>query len=273
VTRARLIVGKRSLGLYKHTRGVLAHLEAWASRVADRVHVNSDAVGEAVITQERVDCSKVVRLYNGVDTDHFVPETPEEHAGPVLCVVAHLRPCKGHGVLLRALPRILEEYPELSLRLVGDDRGMRSELERLAGELGIAEHVEFLGHLPDPRPAVGASDVVVQASLEEGFPNAVLEAMAMAKPIVATRVGGTAEAIEDGVSGLLVEAGSPEALAEAILKVLGDDSLRSSLACAARQRVEEAFTLDGVTEGLARLYEELLEPKSRDDGNAEVRLR
>ena len=255
---------------------MLARIESWASHRADRVHVNSDAVGHTARASEGLDVRKLARIYNGVDAERFSPQAPELDCsgraigeGPVLVVIANLHPYKGHAILLRAMPRVLEDHPHTRIILVGEDRGLGGDLARQAETLGVDRHVEFLGHRDDVREILSRADLVVQASLQEGFPNAVLEAMAMGKPIVATRVGGTPEAIEDGVSGLLVGAGDASALSLAILRLLGEPNLAESLAQQARQRVLEQFSLDRILDQLECLYVDVVWPETSRNGEGD----
>ena len=267
--RFHLVVSKRNLGLYKEWRPILAHVETWASRRADRVHVNSDAVGRAVLRTERIDPSRLVRIYNGVDTKRFAPRTSilddqnsNALGGPILAVIAHLHEYKGHETLLQAFPRVLSDWPGACLVLIGDDRGAKPGLVEVVEDLGIQGSVEFLGYQDDIRETLACANLVVHPSLQEGFPNAVLEAMAMGKPIVATCVGGTVEAIEHGVSGLLVKPEDPRALSDAILRVLDDPVLARSLGAAARHRAVDSFSIARILDRLEGLYDCLMQSRS-----------
>ena len=276
---AVLIVSKRNLGLYKAERKWLARGERWASRVADAVHVNSDAVGRAVLATEGIPPSRLLRIYNGVDTDKFCPGPHTTTAdlfatspGPTLVTVANLHPYKGYDVLLRAMPVVAAQYPGVLLLCVGDDRGEKSRLLGLAEELGIAGHVRFLGHQGDVAAILRQSDAAVHPSLQEGFSNAILEAMACAKPVVATRVGGTAEAVVDGVTGYLVEPGDPSALGQAILRVLDDPQHSAEMGIAGRVRVVEHFSIRHAVAELESTYRHLNEAR-RERFSAQERTR
>jgi glycosyltransferase involved in cell wall biosynthesis len=127
--------------------------------------------------------------------------------------------------------------------LVGDGR-FREALIAHARAAGIADRVRFSGGLADVRPALAAADVFVQASDEEGLPVAVLEAMAMGVPVVATDVGGTREAVNDGVTGLLVPARDAAALAAAVVRLMDDSGLAARFGTFGRKRVAEEFSSD-----------------------------
>jgi glycosyltransferase involved in cell wall biosynthesis len=148
------------------------------------------------------------------------------------------------------------------LLLIGKDleRGgaFQAELEREAERLGVRERVLFTGHRDDARALLAEADVVALPSWTEGLPLAVLEAMTQARPVVATLVGGTAEVVVDGETGLLVPPRDPEALAQAIERLLADPTLRRRLGEAGRRRVEERFSLDAMTRRVLAIYDEVV---------------
>jgi glycosyltransferase involved in cell wall biosynthesis len=171
---------------------------------------------------------------------------------PLLVAVGNLYPVKDHATLLRALSRL----PAARIAIAG--RGQEEErLRQLAAELGLADRVQLLGLRDDVETVLAAADVFVQPSLSEGLPLAVLEAMASALPIVATRVGGIPEAIVDGETGLLVPPGDPAALAAALARVLDRPDQAASLGSAARRRAVAAFSVDRMTDHYERLYQRL----------------
>src|SRR5262249_38099065 len=145
----------------------------------------------------------------------------------------------------------------LDLVLAGDGPD-RSKLEAQARALGLGENARFLGVRHDIQSLYAAVDVFALPSLEEGSPNALLEAMACGRAIVASRVGGVPEVVEDGRSGLLVEPGSPAALAEALARLASDAPLRHRLGREAARRVRERFDIARMAETHATLYRDLL---------------
>jgi glycosyltransferase involved in cell wall biosynthesis len=172
---------------------------------------------------------------------------------PLLVAVGNLYPVKDHATLLRALVRI----PPARVAIAG--RGDQEEpLRRLAAQLGVSERVHLLGLRDDVDVILTAADVFVQPSLSEGLPLAVLEAMAHGVPIVASRVGGIPEAVEDGKSGFLVPPGRPDALASALDRLLAAPELRAATAVAARERAAAEFSLEHMAESHSRLYARLL---------------
>jgi len=176
----------------------------------------------------------------------------------VIASVGSLIPRKGFDVLLRAFARVRAASPRTRLLVVGAGPE-RAALEALARELGLGDGALFLGERTDTGAIHrDAADLAALASREEALPLSVLEPMGFGRAVVATRVGGVAEAVEDGVSGLLVPPERPDALAEALLRLAVDTNLRRRIGEAGRARVQRDFTLERNLERLCALYEELL---------------
>jgi glycosyltransferase involved in cell wall biosynthesis len=193
-------------------------------------------------------------IYNGIDAPSPPPEpVPRIANGPVIGSVGRLHPQKGYEFLLRALPSI----PGASVVLVGDGEG-RIGLERLAGELGIAERVTFAGWQPDPFPWLPSFDVFAMPSLFEGFPRAGVEAMLAQLPVVASRVDGIPEGVADGETGILVPPEDPDALAGALNTLIADPDRRRRMGELGRRRAIENFSLGKSVREFESLYAELL---------------
>jgi glycosyltransferase involved in cell wall biosynthesis len=161
---------------------------------------------------------------------------------------------KGWDVLLEAAARLAADRGDLAWLLVGDGP-LRGALTRRAADLGVA--ARFIGARSDMADVLDCADVVVLASRSEGLPFTLLEAMALGKPIVATRVGGVPEVLEEGRSGRLVPRDDPAALASAIATVL-DAPDAAAMGARGRARVETSFTLDGMVRAVERVYEQVL---------------
>lgn len=210
-------------------------------------------------------------LYPGVELDRFSPEGPDfRHllnleGRPVLGTISRLVERKGHDLVLRALPRVLEAMPDACYLVVGSGPD-RSRLEALAGQLGVASAVHFVGEANEEALAdwLRTFDVFVLASREipasghvEGFGIVLLEAGACGVPVIGGRSGGVVEAVEDQVSGLLVDPRDPDDLARALLELLGRPDRARALGAAGRRRVEERFTWEHVLAPVAGLLESL----------------
>jgi glycosyltransferase involved in cell wall biosynthesis len=176
--------------------------------------------------------------------------------GPVVGVVTLLRPGKGIETLVDALPDVLARHPEASVAVAGWGPD-REQLEERARDRGVAGSLHLLGPTDGPMPLLAGADLFVSASWAESFPYNVLEAMAAGLPVVATDVGGTAEAVEHGATGLVVPARDPRALAQAIGKLLDDPERRRRLGDAGRRRVSERFTVERMLEGTIGVYRQV----------------
>lgn len=176
---------------------------------------------------------------------------------PVVTIVARLVPIKAHEVFLRAARLVQAALPGSQFLVVGDGE-RRAPLEALAADLGLAGSIHFLGWRRDLEHVYADSWVVALTSRNEGSPVSLIEAMAAERPVVATRVGGVPDLVEDGLTGRLVPPDDPAALADALVGLLGDGPRRQALGQAARRRVVPAFAAERLVAGMQGLYEELL---------------
>jgi glycosyltransferase involved in cell wall biosynthesis len=229
------------------------------------IFANSEAVRRDILAHERVRPEAITVIPNGIALEKFAPAITKglrpafgvADEDLVLATIGNLRRLKGHEDLLRAIHLVKGKYPRLRLLVVGRDAGMRSQLEQLIVELGLPDHVRLLGERSDVARVLSLADVVVQPSHEEGFSNAVLEAMACGRPLVATNVGGNPEAVRDGVDGLLVPARNPAALADAVDRLASAPELRERMGRNGRRRVESEFSMARMVERFAEWYEVL----------------
>ena len=240
-------------------------LERLAYAMEDAVIVVSEAQAAFLEDAERLPRRKMVVIGHGIDAGFAPALRPLERRvpglptfDPLLGAVGRLSPEKGHGVLLKALPGIFAAFPHAGLVLAGDGPS-RAELEEESRRLGIAERVAFLGFRRDVPALLGAIDLFVQPSIYEGFGISLLEAMAAGLPIVASRVGGIPEVVEDGVTGLLVAPENPFALAAAIERLLRDRDEARRLGEAAARRVRERHSLQSAAAKIDALYRDILE--------------
>lgn len=176
----------------------------------------------------------------------------------VVGVVARLHPLKGQETLLRAAARVLDRTAEVRFLLIGTgDDGYRRRLEGLAAQLGIAAKVDFLGHRDDIPAVTAALDVAVLASENEAMGHCLLEAMALGKPVIATRVGGIPEVVLDGETGYLVRPGDDGTLAAHLLRLLGNPAERRILGEKGRRWVVGRFRLEDSVRRTLHFYEDL----------------
>jgi glycosyltransferase involved in cell wall biosynthesis len=235
-------------------------------RLSDLVIVNSRVVRDALLETPWLDAGKVRVLYNGVTADPVADGVGRRllegldipARARVVAGAGRLTRQKGLDVLIRSFARVRGEVPEAHLVVLGSG-GRRQELEEEAGRSGAASAIHLVGHRDDVRSILSGVDVFALSSRNEGMANTLLEAMSVGAPIVATDVSGTTEAVRDGLDALVVEPDDPEALAAAIVKLLGDRALASALGNSARVRARELFGMPRMIDDLEDLLREALE--------------
>ena len=234
-------------------------------RRADRVLAVSGSIRQSLIENCLLPPQRVATLYNGIDLDYFsCPAKAEETRQQwgikpheiVVGTVARLVPVKGLLDLLQAAAIARKACPDLCLVLVGGG-DLRPELETEARRLEL--RAVFTGMQRDVRPFIGMFNVAALSSHSEGFGIFLLEAMAASLPVVATRVGGIPEIVIPEETGLLVSPQDPQALAQAMLTLVGDEGMRKQMGLAGRRRVEDVFSLEKTLDNTVNLYQEILE--------------
>lgn len=207
-------------------------------------------------------------IYNGIDTNYFDPKLIDhtEHAaniakfgvkgGPVIGIAARLSRAKGHQTLLEAFSQLLPDWPNAQLLIAGDGEE-RTTLEILILELNLTEHVHFLGSITNVREFLAILNIFTHPSIFEGLGIAVIEAMSMGLPVVATNVGGLPELITDGQDGILVEPNNSIALSKAMNRILSDPELSEKLGQNARRKAVERFSVKTMVHKYEELYLEL----------------
>jgi len=216
------------------------------------------------------DDGKFVTIHNGVDLEEF--RVGEDTGGVlhecgcgmgdiVVGCFGRVEATKGQAYLIEAVATAMERHPAMRLLLCGEisDERYRGQCEQIARRSGVADRVMFLGHRDDVVRFLSASDIVVLPSVcGEAFPRAIIEAMALGKPVVATDVGGTREAIFDGVTGFVVSPRDPGALADRIDRLAGNEAMRLSMGRAAQCRAEALFCIEKNVLATEKLYREVL---------------
>lgn len=267
-----------------HLFGVLLRLFTRVPRVASAHcrHIQPHwALNDMVITASEstrrfhrrvnfVPGHRIVKIHNFVDGKRFenlAPETRHTIRRPLgiadsdllITVVANVMPRKGQRYAIAALPQILAATPSARLLLVGDeDQAYTKLVQSEADRLNVSPHIHWLGRRDDIPNLLGASDLFLLPSLEETMPLAILEAMAAGLPTVATNVGGVAECISQGETGLLVPRHNHRALGEAVIELLSDSEKRRRMGKAARRRYEESFSIESQTAATEAVFEQMV---------------
>jgi len=280
----RVIASIRDTGVYQTP--IQRRVQRLVCRLADCVVVNADAVKRWLI-EEGYSPRKIVVIRNGVDLSRFQNRGDgnrlrQEIGVPpgtrIVAVVSRLHEMKGLDQFLEAAATLAARHPDVRFLIVGDrlavkdgavvkEHAYRTGLEELARRLGIQDRVVFTGFRLDVPELLQEVAVSVLPSLSEGLSNFLLESMAAGVPVVTTRVGGSAEAVEDGETGILVPARDATALARAIDVLLSGPDLARRMGQAGKRRMAERFSLDVMTRATERLYWSLLHERGLETGN------
>jgi glycosyltransferase involved in cell wall biosynthesis len=219
---------------------------------AHRVVANAEAVA-ARLRREGVRAARISVIPNGLELSRFWPRRLPARLRRI-CLVANLRPGKGHTTLIDAAPAVLARFPDVQFELIGDGPE-RAALERLVRERNLQDAFTFAGHVEDVPARLAHADLFVFPSESEAFPNAVLEAMAAGLPVVATSVGGITEVVQHGQTGLLIPPRHPEALADTLCGLLSVPHEAHRLAANGRALVERRYSFDRMVEAADEMYE------------------
>lgn len=261
--RVTQIMSRRSLNDYQLHHPFLARIERWVHGRTQVLLGNSTAV-VADLFRESSKRNKIGLIPNGIDV--LEPVTPKSRRNMraalgltddmfVICVCANLIPYKGHRDLFDALGLIRNRLPSnWRILVIGRDEGIGHELREKSKALGFEGNVIWLEEQRDAQTFLDAVDVSIFPSHQEGFSNSLIEAMAKGIPVIATAVGGNLDAIEQGVSGVLVPVRDPRALSYALLSLSRDTEKRNALAANALTRVSAHFSLDECITRYMRLY-------------------
>jgi sugar transferase (PEP-CTERM/EpsH1 system associated) len=243
------------------TRKYQVRVQRWAWRRTDRLLAVCSQLADRMADTMAVPRSSIRIIRNGVDTQRFQGHSRREarlrlgvpRDAFLLGTAGRLAEVKDHATLLEALRLLAEEKVRVCAVIAGDGP-LKSAIESRIQSLGLQDCVRLLGHRPDIETVLAALDVFVLSSRSEGLPMAILEAMASGVAVISTRVGGVAEVVTEGATGLLIEPGSPHALAAAIRQLIDNPSLRLQMGAAGRTRAEREFSLETMVAHYERLY-------------------
>ncbi len=255
---AKLIWSRRDLGILRGRKHAAAY--RLLRHLPHRVLAVSEQVRQHVIEVDRIAPARVLTVHNGVDVEPSmeVPIVGRDHPDhvPVVLTIGNIRRVKGHDILIAAAAGVLREFPHVRFEVAGEvlDEVYFEELQAQIQQLGIGASVRFLGGVRNLPSKLGTADIFVLPSRSEGFSNALVEAMAYGLPVVATAVGGNAEAVEDGVTGLLVAAENAAALADALLVLLSAPGVAKRMGTAGHRRWQADFTAAAMMQKTAAAY-------------------
>lgn len=263
-----IVSSRRDMGILRTQKHTLAY--PIVNRVFDRVLAVSEEVRKFVVEQEGLPEAKVETLYNGIDIAEIDSRALEYDAreslsiprdAPLVTLVANVRRVKGIDVLVRAAKIVVASFPQVRFVIAGKvlEEGTMVALLRLVSDLGLIENFIFPGALENPYPLLAESDIFALPSRNEGFSNSLIQAMASGIPCVATRVGGNAEALEEGVSGFLIDSEDHEALAGRLIWLLRNPEAGRRMGRRGREAAVERFGMAAILDRLMDIYDELLE--------------
>lgn len=269
--RCLKIASKRETGMMRSFGQ--ERIEMFLLRGANAIVANSIAV-KNYLTDRGISNKKIEVIYNGLDSNLF--ESPEKPKNAILkelnltlpedakliTLVANLHhTVKNHPMFLRAAARVLKRFPDTHFIVAGEGE-LRGELEELCEALGIAENIHFTGRCSSVPALLSVSYAGVLTSFAEGFSNSVLEYMAAGLPVVATRVGGAAEVIEEAKTGFLVDSDAAAAMAEKLIDLLEDEVAAAEMGAAGKDAVSQRFLIEVQKAKTLELYEKLMATSS-----------
>ena len=242
-------------------------LERLTSRLTDLYISNSEAGRIATHQRERIPLAKIVTIPNGILVDNYRADdahaeiigrrlglTPQDR---VLGIVANLRVMKGHKTIVDAFPYIQQKFPTIKCLCIGSDF-LHGDTQRYVRERQLEQAILFPGFQQDIPTMLSLLEIFLLPSLWEGLPTALMEAMAMKKPVVASAVGGIPELVEHGKTGLLIPPNNPRALAEAVVQLLRDPERAQRMGRAGYEKIQREFSLHTMVARTEAMYDKLL---------------
>ena len=266
-----IISTKHNPDEFRKRRSIPVWLDGIFANRSDRIIAVSNAVRDFLIKWERISEDKFTVIHNGIDMEDFnfreftsatdITAKKEElgidSSSQVVGTVGRLDEQKGHKFFLEAIPEILKKVHGVKFLIVGDGP-LQNKLEKLSEKLKISENVIFTGIRRDIPEILAIMDVFVLPSIFEGFGIVLLEAMAMKKAIVASRIGGIPEIVDDGLTGILIEPANPSEIANSIITLLKNPEKAKQMGDAGSKKVEKIFTADVMAKQIEDVYDSAL---------------
>jgi glycosyltransferase involved in cell wall biosynthesis len=269
---ARLTGSKSVIHVHVDYGEWMSPLLKWSLKRADALIAISKFVASSLVSSGH-SAARIRVVLNGIDVTDWRPGEGRKEArqefslpsdAPVLLTVCRLGAGKGPADLIRSLPSVREEYPDVRLLIVGSEAepGFRSTLVKLTHELGVAGNVIFTGWRNDVPRLMAAADIFAMPSVREPFGLVFLEAMAMELPVVALQSGAAPEVVEHGITGLLSDPGDIDGLVEHLLALIRDPVRRTAMGAEGRRRAEAYFTAPRMARDTEEVYEWLISTRS-----------
>ena len=246
-------------------------LSRWKHHQVAKFIAASEAIRRMLIT-DGIAPERTVTVHDGIDMDHVAAAPPVNvheafwlpHGAPIVGNVAALVPHKGQRHLIEAAHLVVREVPDARFVILGEGE-LRHHLEKQIHDYRLEKHVLLPGFRPDVLGCIKGFDLFVMSSVTEGLGSALLDAMACSKAIVATRAGGIAELIDDGVNGLLVDTRDHKAMATGIVRLLADEAERRHMGEAGFRRASERFTVQQMVAAVAEVYASVADTRHAAD--------
>ncbi|MBI4618813.1 MAG: glycosyltransferase family 4 protein [Desulfobacterales bacterium] len=239
-------------------------------RLPDAIITTGESIKERMVKINKLDNSKIFSIPTGVKLEEFDPNINGQYLKkelgidgitPIVTMVAVLRSWKRHEIFLDAARLVLKDFPKAKFLIVGEGP-RRKNVEAKIEELGINDFTIMTGHREDIPEILSISDIsVLTSESSEGVPQALIQAMAMARPVVATNAGGIPEIVSDGQTGMLIEPNDADKLAKSILRLLKDREFAQRIGNNARKLVEYRFSCDAMIDRITNLYKTILSKK------------
>lgn len=272
---AKKQLGTTTFAMMRHHTGVVRMLgsafhvraDKWMAERADTVMTVSEAARRYMLDVDGIRRDDIEVVYLGFDFEQMTPNAEKRGATRaefgfadddlVIGYVANFASGKGHVQLINAFDEVKRQIPNAKLILAG--RGKLKEVEDTVGRLGLGRRITFAGWRDDAAAIYNATDIFVQPSLSEAFSQVLIEAMGCGLPVIATKVGGAAEVIENDVNGILIEPDDPQAIAREVIRLAGDEKLQSGIADRGMTSVRERFSAETMVERHLELYKKWMD--------------
>ena len=264
MSKSKLVWSRRDMGILRTRKHHIAY--RLMASVPDAVFAVSEQVRKHCIEVDKIDPERVQTVYNGLDLYdwNIRAAAPLRKGSQVITSVGNIRRVKGHDILVRAAAIVVKRFPQALFTIGGDvlEPEYFAELQRLVAQFALSGCFHFVGPVTNLPKHLATADIFVLPSRSEGFSNAIVEAMAASIPVVATDVGGNAEAVESGVTGFVVPSQDVEAMANAIMKLLSDPRAAVVMGAAGRDLAGRKFTTEAMMQVVTRTFARLLSTDS-----------